>query len=155
MYATSLSRYTGVVVKIAPSKVRSVFINHLHEAHSDVGPSYKRGPPKGYISAIEQRLHQVEAILGAIINSKDTKSQETISALRTDDIAREIIDRVDRGPYGSPSRTASAGPADFSATIRQLNESRENRAARDSRVSRENLSTSYRQFSFYSIAAFY
>ncbi|KAL5518809.1 hypothetical protein ACEPAH_492 [Sanghuangporus vaninii] len=107
------------------------------------GPSYKRGPPKGYISAIEQRLHQVEAVLGAIINSKDAKSQEITSALRTDDIAREIIDRVDRGPYGSTSRATSAGPADFSATIRQLNESRDNRASRDSRVNRENLSSTY------------
>ncbi|OCB85639.1 WD40 repeat-like protein [Sanghuangporus baumii] len=107
------------------------------------GPSYKRGPPKGYISAIEQRLHQVEAVLGAIINSKDAKSQEITSALRTDDIAREIIDRVDRGPYGSTSRATSAGPADFSATIRQLNESRDNRTTRDSRVTRENLSSTY------------
>ncbi|KAL5534107.1 hypothetical protein ACEPAG_568 [Sanghuangporus baumii] len=107
------------------------------------GPSYKRGPPKGYISAIEQRLHQVEAVLGAIITSKDVKTQEITSALRMDDIAREIIDRVDRGPYGSTSRAASAGPADFSATIRQLNESRDNRATRDSRVNRENLSSTY------------
>ncbi|EJD03824.1 uncharacterized protein FOMMEDRAFT_19176, partial [Fomitiporia mediterranea MF3/22] len=107
------------------------------------GPSYKRGPPKGYISAIEQRLHQVEAVLGAIINANDPRSQEVISALKTDDIAKEIIDRVDHGPYGSVARTGSPAPADFSATIRQLNESRDSRAARESRVNRESLSTSH------------
>lgn len=32
-----------------------------------MGPSRKRGPPKGYIDAIEARLHQTEALLGVLL----------------------------------------------------------------------------------------
>lgn len=32
-----------------------------------MGPSRKRGPPKGYIDAIEARLHQTEALLGILL----------------------------------------------------------------------------------------
>lgn len=64
-----------------------------------LGPSYKRGPPKGYIHAIEQRWHQVEALLGAILQCPDSKVQSVVSELRQDDLAREILGRVDSGPY--------------------------------------------------------
>ena len=63
------------------------------------GPSYKRGPPKGYIHAIEQRWHQVESLLGAIIQCSDPQVQGLVSALSQDDLAREILRRVDNGPY--------------------------------------------------------
>lgn len=33
-----------------------------------LGPSRKRGPPKGYIDAIEARLHQTEAVLGIVLS---------------------------------------------------------------------------------------
>ena len=111
--------------------------------NASVGPSYKRGPPKGYINAIEQRLHQVEALLGAIIQSTDARSRGIIADLKTDLTAREIINRVDSGPYGSAARmhASSSKPADFSVTIRKLRESQDARAARDSRVKRENVSS--------------
>lgn len=32
-----------------------------------LGPSRKRGPPKGYIDAIESRLHQTEAVIGILL----------------------------------------------------------------------------------------
>jgi len=65
------------------------------------GPSYKRGPPKGYIHAIEQRWHQVESLLGAILQCPDPRVQRLVSELRQDDLARDIINRVDMGPYVS------------------------------------------------------
>lgn len=65
------------------------------------GPSYKRGPPKGYIHAIEQRWHQVESLLGAILQCPDARVQEFVNDLKQDELAREIIDRVDMGPYVS------------------------------------------------------
>ena len=110
------------------------------------GPSFKRGPPKGYISAIEHRLHQVEALLGAIIQSKDARSRGIISDLKTDPIAREIIGRVDGGPYGSQARneSSSSRPADFQGAIRKLQASR---AARDSRAKRESVSSSLGELS--------
>jgi len=66
------------------------------------GPSYKRGPPKGYIHAIEQRWHQVESLLGAILQCPDARVQSFVNDLKQDDLAREIIDRVDMGPYVRP-----------------------------------------------------
>jgi hypothetical protein len=66
---------------------------------SVAGPSYKRGPPKGYIHAIEQRWHHVEAVLGAILSSRDPRAQALVTDLRKDDLAREILNRVDVGPF--------------------------------------------------------
>lgn len=66
------------------------------------GPSYKRGPPKGYIRAIEMRWHQVESLLGAIIQCNDPRVQSVVSDLRQDGLAREILNRVDMGPYVCP-----------------------------------------------------
>lgn len=64
-----------------------------------IGPSYKRGPPKGYIHAIEQRWHQVESLLGAILQCPDPRVKEIVAEMRQDDLAREILGRVDMGPY--------------------------------------------------------
>ncbi|KAJ7070780.1 fungal-specific transcription factor domain-containing protein [Mycena amicta] len=44
-----------------------------------LGPSYKRGPPKGYIHAIESRWHQVESLLGALLQCPDSRVQGIIS----------------------------------------------------------------------------
>lgn len=66
---------------------------------SIVGPSYKRGPPKGYIHAIEQRWHQVEALIGAILQCPDERVRSIVVDLKQDDLAREILARVDSGPY--------------------------------------------------------
>jgi hypothetical protein len=65
------------------------------------GPSYKRGPPKGYIQAIEQRWHQVESLLGAVLSCPDTRVRQVIADIRQDDLAREILNRVDTGPFVS------------------------------------------------------
>ncbi|KAH9858030.1 fungal-specific transcription factor domain-containing protein [Lenzites betulinus] len=66
------------------------------------GPSFKRGPPKGYIHSIEQRWHQVECILSTIMESP--RAQDIINDLRGDSFANAILDRVQAGPYGSKSR---------------------------------------------------
>ena len=39
----------------------------LRLACTFLGPSRKRGPPKGYIDAIESRLHQTEALVGILL----------------------------------------------------------------------------------------
>ncbi|KAI7905506.1 fungal-specific transcription factor domain-containing protein [Cokeromyces recurvatus] len=41
----------------------------------------KRGPPKGYIEAIEGRLHRLEALLGSIIQEDDPHSQAIMAEL--------------------------------------------------------------------------
>ncbi|KAH9950872.1 fungal-specific transcription factor domain-containing protein [Amylocystis lapponica] len=106
------------------------------------GPSFKRGPPKGYIHAIEQRWHQVESLLGTIMASP--RAESIISDLRTDPFARNILDRVDAGPYGRTGRLQPATNETLYATImsahnRSTNEDR--RARRQSRVTREIVST--------------
>lgn len=42
------------------------------------GPSKKRGPPKGYIDAIEARLHQTEALIGILLASEDGRAQSLL-----------------------------------------------------------------------------
>ncbi|KAG6837321.1 hypothetical protein H0H93_011416 [Arthromyces matolae] len=116
---------------------------------SSRGPSYKRGPPKGYIHAIEQRWHQVESLLGAVLQCPDSRVQDLVSDLKQDDLAREIIRRVDNGPYGPSGRRSQPDGAtkeDFFASILKSNEgsgpSRDSaRARRQSRVSREIVSS--------------
>ena len=34
-----------------------------------------RGPPKGYIEAIENRMHRMEALLGGLLNNDDPRAQ--------------------------------------------------------------------------------
>ncbi|KAI9273713.1 fungal-specific transcription factor domain-containing protein [Sporodiniella umbellata] len=41
----------------------------------------KRGPPKGYIEAIESRLHRLEALLGSIVQEDDPRSQALLNEL--------------------------------------------------------------------------
>ncbi|KIL66147.1 hypothetical protein M378DRAFT_75687 [Amanita muscaria Koide BX008] len=69
-----------------------------------LGPSRKRGPPKGYIDAIEARLHQTEALLGILISASDSRAQTLLRDLAKDPLAREIINRVDNSPYGVKGR---------------------------------------------------
>ncbi|KAF8260725.1 fungal-specific transcription factor domain-containing protein [Lactarius quietus] len=112
-----------------------------------LGPSFKRGPPKGYIHAIEQRWHQVESVLGAILTSTDPYVQVLIDNLRKDDLARDILGRVDSGPFGSTGRlklSAAMTKEDFFASI--MNSETQHprdpsRPKRQSRMSREIVSS--------------
>lgn len=49
--------------------------DNLRLACTFLGPSRKRGPPKGYIDAIEARLHQTEALVGIMLATTDTRAQ--------------------------------------------------------------------------------
>lgn len=44
-----------------------IALTDLYPECTFLGPSRKRGPPKGYIDAIESRLHQTEALVGIIL----------------------------------------------------------------------------------------
>ncbi|TFY53230.1 hypothetical protein EVG20_g10211 [Dentipellis fragilis] len=111
-----------------------------------LGPSHKRGPPKGYIHAIEQRWHQVESVLGAILSSPDPQVQLLIQNLRKDELARDIISRVDLGPFGPTGRanhSVAVTKEDFFTSIMNNTESSRDpsRPRRQSRVSREIVSS--------------
>ncbi|KAG9222442.1 hypothetical protein CCMSSC00406_0002777 [Pleurotus cornucopiae] len=112
-----------------------------------LGPSYKRGPPKGYIHAIEQRWHQVECLIGALLQCNDPRVQSVIQDLRRDNLASAILDRVDTGPYGPSGRqhtTQKSTKEDFFATIMKSSQGSggdASRTRRQSRVSREIVSS--------------
>lgn len=117
-----------------------------------LGPSYKRGPPKGYIQAVELRLRQVESILATIIASSDPRAQTLIQSIRLDPLANNIIGRVDQGPFGPSARASQTSPSlsqeAFWDAVTQpsspvLSVSRSARTLRESRVDRENLSTDH------------
>ena len=75
-----------------------------------IGPSAPfSGPPKGYIDAIESRLHQLEAIVGALLLAAplDARASTLLNDLReVDEMARGVIDRVNAGPFGPLTRRA-------------------------------------------------
>ncbi|KZT22933.1 hypothetical protein NEOLEDRAFT_1070364 [Neolentinus lepideus HHB14362 ss-1] len=76
-----------------------------------LGPSRKRGPPKGYIDAIEARLHQTEALVGILLGSADARARSLLDDLASDTLAKEIINRVDNSPYGTKGRRRGADGA--------------------------------------------
>ncbi|KAJ6511535.1 hypothetical protein C8R47DRAFT_737770 [Mycena vitilis] len=98
------------------------------------GPTRKRGPSKGYIDAIEARLHQTEALVGILLaaanasvashddgddmerGGRGTERQvdERARALRgvlddlaEDPLARSILARIDQSTYGPTGRAAA------------------------------------------------
>ncbi|KAI0094285.1 fungal-specific transcription factor domain-containing protein [Irpex rosettiformis] len=107
------------------------------------GPSFKRGPPKGYIHAIEQRWHQVECVLATVMSLP--RAQDIISDLRVDPFARDILDRVASGPYGSvgvPSANPIVpGEDGFYNTIMGQANPEDRRTKRQSRQTREYVSS--------------
>ncbi|CCM05389.1 uncharacterized protein FIBRA_07605 [Fibroporia radiculosa] len=88
----------------------------LGTACTFLGPSRKRGPPKGYIDAIEARLHQTEALIGILLGSKDSRARGLLDDLSEDHLAREIINRVDNSPYGHKGRARGSEPATSNRT---------------------------------------
>ncbi|KIJ26972.1 hypothetical protein M422DRAFT_271859 [Sphaerobolus stellatus SS14] len=64
------------------------------------GPAQRRGPPKGYLNVMETRLHEAEALLGAIISIP--KASLLISALCKDPLADKIITRDGRVQNRTP-----------------------------------------------------
>ena len=81
-------------------------ISHSHTivACTFLRPSRKRGPPKGYIDAIEARLHQTEALVGIMLLSHDPHAQSLLRDVARDPVVHEIISQVDASPYSVKGR---------------------------------------------------
>ncbi|KAJ6511534.1 fungal-specific transcription factor domain-containing protein, partial [Mycena vitilis] len=90
---------------------------------TSLGPSRKRGPPKGYIDAIEARLHQTEALVGILLaaanysaaSTVDDRARALLSDLAEDPLARAILARIDQSAYGPGARRAAAGASPASS----------------------------------------
>lgn len=59
-----------------------------------LGPSRKRGPPKGYIDAIEARLHQTEALIGIMIAANDVRARGLLDDLAQVSFVTSLKGRV-------------------------------------------------------------
>ena len=66
------------------------------------------GPPKGYIDALESKLHQLEALLGAIATSADPRARSLIYDISQDPLARTVIERIEDSPFGARGRKQAA-----------------------------------------------
>ncbi|KAI0323143.1 hypothetical protein GY45DRAFT_1233983, partial [Cubamyces sp. BRFM 1775] len=108
-----------------------------------VAPSFRRGPPKGYIQALEHRLHQVESVLAAIMSSTDIRSRSVIDELRKDELAGHILETVDAGPFGIAGRQKRAIDTTkdnfFSSIVSDKPKVTSHRSRRESRATRENV----------------
>ncbi|KAI0633886.1 fungal-specific transcription factor domain-containing protein [Trametes polyzona] len=106
-------------------------------------PSFRRGPPKGYIQALEHRLHQVESVLAAIMSSSDVRSKSIVNELSKDELAGYILDTVDAGPFGKTGREKRAIDTTkdnfFSSIVSEKPKAQSHRSRRESRATRENV----------------
>ncbi|RDX48083.1 hypothetical protein OH76DRAFT_1472701 [Lentinus brumalis] len=106
-------------------------------------PSFRRGPPKGYIQAMEHRLHQVESVLAGIMSSADPRAQSIVDELRQDELAAYILDSVDAGPFGKIGREKRAIDTSkdnfFASIVAEQPRSLSHRSRRQSRATRENV----------------
>ncbi|WAR62885.1 hypothetical protein PtB15_15B473 [Puccinia triticina] len=74
------------------------------------GTSRKRGPPKGYIEAIESRLHRMEALLGGLLENDDPRAQALFSELIGDNEVRDLLTSdlriaAQQGTEGKPRKS--------------------------------------------------
>ena len=83
------------------------------------------------------RLRQVESLLGTIIGSADPRAQSLIEDLKSDALARDIIDRVDGGPFGPAGRLANRQEVTPESYINAITQSATGRSRGDSRAQRE------------------
>ncbi|GAA6052521.1 hypothetical protein JCM3770_003807 [Rhodotorula araucariae] len=75
-----------------------------------LGASRKRGPPKGYIEAIESRLHRMEALLGGLLGSDDPRAATLLGELIGDSEARDILARDLKAATTTASSAGGAPP---------------------------------------------
>lgn len=82
-----------------------------------LGPSRKRGPPKGYIDALEARMHQAEAVIGVLMMAEangsergrnDSSVADAMRRVKQDELGRVVLQRVNEGPYGAVGRVQGA-----------------------------------------------
>ncbi|GAA6061791.1 hypothetical protein JCM10212_004847 [Sporobolomyces blumeae] len=72
------------------------------------GATRKRGPPKGYIEAIESRLHRMEALLGGLLQNDDPRAQALLGELIGDEESRDMLTRdlkAATGPQSKPEKS--------------------------------------------------
>ncbi|GAA5916517.1 uncharacterized protein JCM6883_005446 [Sporobolomyces salmoneus] len=77
------------------------------------GATRKRGPPKGYIEAIESRLHRMEALLGGILQNDDPRAQALLGELIGDEESRDMLARDLKAATSSSSKPEKSWKREF------------------------------------------
>jgi hypothetical protein len=73
--------------------------------------SLEDNKPFRYLTALEQRLNDAEALLGALICSKDSRAATLITDLSQDPLAAAILDRIAKSEFGPQGRSDHPGLA--------------------------------------------
>jgi hypothetical protein len=68
-----------------------------------------------YLRAAEQRLYEVEAVIGILLSVPDPRLQDVISSVNKDPFGKMILDRVNDGAFGPGGR--GLGPSDANRDI--------------------------------------
>ncbi|GAA5966610.1 hypothetical protein JCM3765_005674 [Sporobolomyces pararoseus] len=77
------------------------------------GATRKRGPPKGYIEAIESRLHRMEALLGGILQNDDPRAQALLGELIGDEDSRDMLARDLKAATSSSTKPEKSWKREF------------------------------------------
>ncbi|GAA6023010.1 hypothetical protein JCM10207_002039 [Rhodosporidiobolus poonsookiae] len=93
-----------------------------------LGASRKRGPPKGYIEAIESRLHRMEALLGGLLGSDDPRAQTLLGELIGDTEARDVLTRDLRAAADATKPPKRSWKREFVESQEQMQRERERAA---------------------------
>jgi len=91
-------------------------------------PSRRRGPPKGYLNLVENRVHGLEAIIGVLLSNPNPAIRSTFGALNQDPFASDVISQVANGPFGP---RAIANYADQRRASEQSSSSNRQRSPQD------------------------
>ncbi|KAG9304377.1 hypothetical protein G9A89_019939 [Geosiphon pyriformis] len=87
----------------------------------------KRGPPKGYIEAIETRLHRMESLLGGLVQSNDPRAEAVLAELMQDDLGtslrRSSTGRPDYSSWSFNSSNSNSAPSPSESDAAQKDKS--------------------------------
>ncbi|KAG0086721.1 Transcriptional activator of fatty acid utilization [Podila epicladia] len=85
----------------------------------------KRGPPKGYIEALENRLHRMENLLGGLVHTGE-RSKADLDSLNDDEDAESLdANWVPHSPDTPTAHSASESPSTTSMTAHDISVSDE------------------------------
>lgn len=80
----------------------------------------KRGPPKGYIEALENRLHRMENLLGGLVQTGE-RTKADLDSLNDDDDAESVdANWVPHSPDTPTTHSASESPTTTSMTAHDI-----------------------------------
>ncbi|KZS88074.1 hypothetical protein SISNIDRAFT_460131 [Sistotremastrum niveocremeum HHB9708] len=87
------------------------------------GPNRKRGPTKGHLNDLENRLAEMESIIGLLQMMPCTQIQGIFQELGRDPGAARTLERIAHGPYGPFGRDLGNEDMEFRDRLERKGES--------------------------------